>query len=144
MNSQLRKSILVLNVYHENDWSRFMTGMISNIKLTIIIVMIRIHIVAVISLIGIGISSCDSQTKVNLPTPTKSECISNNHTLDKATYYDKVLESGTIHISGPRSGCTNSIIPANGLLNLPYFYEGCTCSYPLPVALALIKLPQIH
>jgi len=61
-----------------------------------------------------------------------------------AAFYDKRLESGTIHISGPRSGCTNSIIPANGLLNLPYFYEGCTCSYPLPVALAMVKLPQFH
>ena len=56
--------------------------------------------------------------------------------------YDKITESGTINISGPRSGCTNSIIPANGLLNLPYFYEGCTCSYPLPMALALAGMPE--
>jgi PQQ-like domain/Malectin domain len=58
-----------------------------------------------------------------------------------AAYYDKRIESGTIHISGPRSGCTNSIIPANGLLNVPYFYQGCTCSYPLPVGLALYHMP---
>ena len=56
--------------------------------------------------------------------------------------YDKVTESGTINISGPRSGCTNSIIPANGLLNLPFFYEGCTCSYPLPMAVALVGMPE--
>jgi outer membrane protein assembly factor BamB len=61
-----------------------------------------------------------------------------------AAFYDKTIESGTIHISGPRSGCTNSIIPANGLLNLPYFYEGCTCSYPLPVALSMVKMPPTH
>ena len=61
-----------------------------------------------------------------------------------AAFYDKSIESGTIHISGTRSGCTNSIIPANGLLNLPYFYEGCTCSYPLPVALSMVKLPPTH
>ena len=59
-------------------------------------------------------------------------------------FYDKRLESGTIHVSGPRSGCTNSLIPANGLLNVPYFYEGCTCSYPLPVGLALVSLPATH
>ena len=47
-------------------------------------------------------------------------------------FYDKRIESGTINISGPRSGCTNSIIPANGVLNMPYFYAGCSCSYPLP------------
>ena len=58
-----------------------------------------------------------------------------------AAFYDKRLESGTCYISGPRSGCTNSIIPACGLLNVPYFYEGCTCSYPLPAGLALVPMP---
>ncbi len=57
-------------------------------------------------------------------------------------FYDKRIESGTINIAGPRSGCTNSIIPANGVLNMPYFYEGCTCSYPLPTGAALISMPQ--
>lgn len=61
-----------------------------------------------------------------------------------AAFYDLRNESGTIHISGPRSGCTNSVIPAGGLLNIPYFYEGCTCSYPLPVGLALVSMPQEH
>jgi hypothetical protein len=59
-------------------------------------------------------------------------------------FYDKRNESGTINISGPRSGCTNSIIPANGLLNIPCFYDGCTCSYPLPVGAALIRMPQTY
>ena len=57
-------------------------------------------------------------------------------------FYDKRIESGTITIAGPRSGCTNSIIPANGVLNMPYFYEGCTCSYPLPSGAALVSMPQ--
>ncbi|MCA9175215.1 MAG: PQQ-binding-like beta-propeller repeat protein [Planctomycetales bacterium] len=61
-----------------------------------------------------------------------------------AAFYDKTLESGTICVSGPRSGCTNSIIPAGGLLNVPYFYEGCTCSYPLPSGLALYSLPESY
>lgn len=57
-------------------------------------------------------------------------------------YYDKTIESGTVFLSGPRSGCTNSIIPSGGLLNVPYFYEGCTCSYPLPTAMSLVSMPQ--
>ena len=61
-----------------------------------------------------------------------------------ASYYDKRIESGTINLSGPRSGCTNSIIPANGVLSVPYYYEGCTCSYPLPMAMALVSMPQTH
>jgi outer membrane protein assembly factor BamB len=59
-------------------------------------------------------------------------------------FYDKTLESGTVFLSGPRSGCTNSVIPAGGLLNVPYFYEGCTCSYPLPTALSLFAMPESY
>ncbi len=59
-------------------------------------------------------------------------------------FYDKRIESGVCNISGPRSGCTNSIIPACGVLNVPYFYEGCTCSYPLPAGLALVNMPPEH
>jgi len=68
----------------------------------------------------------------------------NLYTMRSATaaFYDKTNESGTINLSGPRSGCTNSIIPANGVLNVPYFFEGCTCSYPLPTGLSLYSLPE--
>lgn len=59
-----------------------------------------------------------------------------------AAFYDKRIESGSVNISGPRSGCSNSIIPANGVLNLPYFYVGCTCSYPLPTGAALTSMPE--
>lgn len=61
-----------------------------------------------------------------------------------AAFYDKTIESGTVFLSGPRSGCTNSIIPSGGLLNVPYYYDGCTCSYPLPCALSLIAMPESH
>lgn len=61
-----------------------------------------------------------------------------------AAFYDKATESGTINISGIRSGCTNSVIPANGVLNVPYFVEACTCSYPLPLGLALMTMPETH
>ncbi len=61
-----------------------------------------------------------------------------------AAFYDKTIESGTVFLSGPRSGCTNSIIPSGGLLNVPYFYEGCTCSYPLPTAMSLVAMPESH
>lgn len=59
-------------------------------------------------------------------------------------FYDKRVESGVCNISGPRSGCTNSLIPACGVLNVPYFYEGCTCSYPLPTGLVLVSMPPEH
>ncbi len=57
-------------------------------------------------------------------------------------FYDKRFESGLINISGIRTGCTNSIIPANGILNVPYFYEGCTCGYPLASGLGMVHMPE--
>lgn len=61
-----------------------------------------------------------------------------------AAFYDKSVESGTVFLSGPRSGCTNSIIPSGGVLNVPYYYEGCTCSYPLPIGMSLVAMPSKH
>ncbi|MHC4702110.1 MAG: outer membrane protein assembly factor BamB family protein, partial [Planctomycetota bacterium] len=57
-------------------------------------------------------------------------------------FYDKRFESGLVNITGIRSGCTNSIIPANGVLNVPYFYEGCTCGYPLASGLGMVNMPE--
>ncbi len=70
----------------------------------------------------------------------------NIFTMRSATpaFYDKTIESGPVNISGPRSGCTNSVIPAAGVLNVPYFYEGCTCAYPLPIGLSLVTQPQTY
>ena len=58
-----------------------------------------------------------------------------------AAYYDKRLESGTISISGTRSGCRNSIIPAGGVLTLPSWTGNCTCNYPVYTSLALVAMP---
>ncbi len=68
------------------------------------------------------------------------------YTMRSATpaFYDKTIESGPVNISGPRSGCTNSVIPAAGVLNVPYFYQGCSCSYPLPVGMSLVNQPQTY
>jgi outer membrane protein assembly factor BamB len=58
-----------------------------------------------------------------------------------AAYYDKTLESGTINISGMRSGCRNSIIPAGGVLCLPSWTGNCVCNYPVYTSLALVHMP---
>ncbi len=59
-----------------------------------------------------------------------------------AAFYDKRLESGTINISGIRSGCRNSIIPAGGILNLPVWTGNCSCNYPVFTSLALVPMPE--
>ncbi|HUT95689.1 MAG TPA: PQQ-binding-like beta-propeller repeat protein [Thermoguttaceae bacterium] len=61
-----------------------------------------------------------------------------------AAFYDKRLESGTINVSGIRSGCRNSLVPACGVLSLPSWTGNCTCNYPLYTSLALVPMPQEH
>jgi outer membrane protein assembly factor BamB len=57
-----------------------------------------------------------------------------------AAYYDNRLESGTISISGVRSGCRNSAVPAGGVLTLPSWTGNCTCNYPVHTSLALTPM----
>ena len=55
------------------------------------------------------------------------------------------LESGTTgRLEGFRSGCRNSLIPANGVLNAPNFAHGCSCSYNLFTSLALVHVPDVE
>ena len=49
---------------------------------------------------------------------------------------------GTGRFTGFRSGCRNSLIPANGVLNAPNMAHGCVCSYSLFTSLALIHIPE--
>jgi outer membrane protein assembly factor BamB len=53
------------------------------------------------------------------------------------------IESGnTSRLEGFRSGCRNSLIPANGVLNAPNMAHGCVCGYSLFTSLALVHLPD--
>lgn len=46
------------------------------------------------------------------------------------------------YLSSTRSGCTNSMIPAAGLLNAPNFAHGCVCNYPFLTSFSLFHLPE--
>jgi hypothetical protein len=59
-----------------------------------------------------------------------------------AAFYDKRSESGTINISGMRSGCRNSVIPACGVLSLPSWTGNCSCNYPIFTSLAMVPMPE--
>lgn len=60
---------------------------------------------------------------------------------DTAGFCD--IESGnTSRLKGFRSGCRNSLIPANGVLNAPNMAHGCICGYSLFTSLALVHLPD--
>ena len=57
-------------------------------------------------------------------------------------YVDLNTNSDTINFGGVRAGCTESLIPADGVLNAPNLSHGCSCSYPIFTSLALIHVPE--
>jgi len=59
-----------------------------------------------------------------------------------AGFCDLESESGTGNIGGFRSGCTNNLIVANGVLNAPDYTRTCTCTYQNQTSLALIHMPE--
>ena len=46
------------------------------------------------------------------------------------------------HLRNVRSGCSNSLIAADGLLNVPNFAVGCICNYPIQTSFALAPMPE--
>ena len=59
-----------------------------------------------------------------------------------AGYYAMDNLGGTGNLGGFKSGCTPSLIPANGVLNAPDYTRTCTCSYQNQTSLALIHMPE--
>jgi outer membrane protein assembly factor BamB len=59
-----------------------------------------------------------------------------------AGYFDLKGNSGFGKLDGIRSGCTNSLIPAGGVLSAPNFAIGCACPYPMHTAAAFVHMPE--
>ncbi len=53
------------------------------------------------------------------------------------------VSTGTTgRLTGFRSGCRNSLIPAGGVLNAPNMAHGCVCGYSIFTSLALVHVPE--
>jgi len=46
------------------------------------------------------------------------------------------------HLFSARSGCSASLIPADGVLSVPNFSVGCICNYPIQTAFAMVHMPE--
>ncbi len=57
-------------------------------------------------------------------------------------YADLLNFGGTGNLGGFRSGCTNSMVAADGILNAPEYTRTCTCSYPLQTSVGLVHMPD--
>ncbi len=49
---------------------------------------------------------------------------------------------GHLYFRGIRSGCTNNLIPAGGILIAPHAMRHCTCNYAVATSLALVNMPE--
>ena len=58
-----------------------------------------------------------------------------------ASYFD-LSSCRQTYFRGVRSGCTNGLIAADGLLNAPDFAHGCSCNYAVFASLALVHVPE--
>jgi len=61
-----------------------------------------------------------------------------------AGYFDLNQDSGTGSFGGFKSGCTNSLIVADGVLNSPDYTRSCICSYQNQTSLALVSTPDVE
>lgn len=60
-----------------------------------------------------------------------------------AAYFD--VDSGKRYaIRNLRSGCSNSFVPADGLLNVPCFSSNCVCNYPIQTSFSMYHLPSVE
>ncbi len=59
-----------------------------------------------------------------------------------AGYYDLCNDGGTGNLGGFRSGCTNNLVVADGLLTAADYTRSCTCSYQNQASLALVPMPD--
>jgi outer membrane protein assembly factor BamB len=61
-----------------------------------------------------------------------------------AGFADLEHDGGTGNIGGFKSGCTSSMIPADGILNAPDYTRTCTCSYQNQTSLGLVYRPEME
>ena len=57
---------------------------------------------------------------------------------------DLLNDGGTGNFGGFRSSCTNNLIVAGGLLNVPDYTRNCTCSYQNQCSLALVPMADVE
>lgn len=59
-----------------------------------------------------------------------------------AGYFDLNQNSGTGNFGGFKSGCSESLIAADGVLSSPDYTRTCICSYQNQLSLALVNMPE--
>ncbi|HID75723.1 MAG TPA: hypothetical protein EYP56_06975 [Planctomycetaceae bacterium] len=58
------------------------------------------------------------------------------------SYFDLARGGRQTRLRGIRSGCTNGLLPAGGVLNAPNLAYHCSCNWPIFTSMALVHMPQ--
>ena len=61
-----------------------------------------------------------------------------------AGYYDLAGDGGTGNFGGFRSGCSNNLIPAGGVLTVPDYTRTCICGYQNQTSVGLVHTPGVE
>jgi outer membrane protein assembly factor BamB len=61
---------------------------------------------------------------------------------NKCVVYIDLKEEKEHSLRNLRSGCSNSLVAAGGLLNVPCFSTGCVCNYPLQTSFSMYHFPE--
>jgi len=59
-----------------------------------------------------------------------------------AGYFDLAGDGGTGNFGGFKSGCSNNLIVADGVLTAPDYTRTCTCTYQNQTSVGLIHMPE--
>ncbi len=59
-----------------------------------------------------------------------------------AGFFDLLNDGGTGNFGGFKSGCSNSLIIADGVLNAPDYTRTCSCAYQNQTSLAMVHMPE--
>ena len=74
-----------------------------------------------------------------------NRAVANEHVITlrdaHASYFD-VATGEHSFFRAIRSGCTNSLLPASGILNAPNFAHGCACNWALFMSYAMMHMPE--
>ncbi len=60
----------------------------------------------------------------------------------KSAAYVDLSKGQQFSLRNLRSGCSNSLVAAGGLLNVPCFSTGCVCNYPLQTSFSMYHMPE--
>lgn len=61
---------------------------------------------------------------------------------NRSVTYFEIQNQAEHSLRAIRSGCSNSLVAAGGLLNVPCFSYGCVCNYPLQTSFAMRYMPE--